>query len=126
LSADVKNEHNVTPRAPTDDGTKVTAVGRQSGCGQLPTTLANHEARLESLRLYYVRILNPMTDVFLVMEHCGAAYVGTLFLNDTIFCREIFEGATSKCQKNDSADWRNRSWQHSGSSFVQAPTDLRV
>jgi hypothetical protein len=91
LSADVKNEHNVTPRAPTDDGTKVTAVGRQSGCGQLPTTLANHEARLESLRLYYVRILNPMTDVFLVMEHCGAAYVGTLFLNDTIFCREIFE-----------------------------------
>jgi hypothetical protein len=32
-----------------------------------------------------------MTDVSLVMEHGGAAYVGTLFLNDAIFCREIFE-----------------------------------
>ena len=28
---------------------------------------------------------------FLVMEHCGAEYVGALLLNDPSFCREIFE-----------------------------------
>jgi len=32
-----------------------------------------------------------MTDVFLVMEHCGAEYVGALLLDDAAFCREIFE-----------------------------------
>jgi hypothetical protein len=35
--------------------------------------------------------IEPNDRCFLVMEHCGAEYVGTLFLNDLIFCREIFE-----------------------------------
>src|ERR671925_1498067 len=33
------------------------------------------------------------------------------------FLPRNFRGATSKCRKNDSADWRNRSWQHSVSSL---------
>jgi hypothetical protein len=33
----------------------------------------------------------PHDRCFLVMEHCGAEYVGTLLLNDPGFCREIFE-----------------------------------
>jgi hypothetical protein len=28
---------------------------------------------------------------FLVMEHCGAEYVGALLLDDPAFCREIFD-----------------------------------
>ena len=28
---------------------------------------------------------------FLIMEHCGAEYVGALLLNDPAFCQEIFE-----------------------------------
>jgi hypothetical protein len=28
---------------------------------------------------------------FLVMEHCGAEYVGALLVSDPAFCREIFD-----------------------------------
>jgi hypothetical protein len=28
---------------------------------------------------------------FLIMEHCGAEYVGALLLDDSAFCQEIFE-----------------------------------
>jgi hypothetical protein len=43
---------------------KVTAAGRQPGCGQRATTLPTQWARLESLKLYCAPISNPMTDAF--------------------------------------------------------------
>lgn len=33
----------------------------------------------------------PNATCFLVMDHCGAEYVGTLSISDPAFCREIFE-----------------------------------
>jgi hypothetical protein len=33
----------------------------------------------------------PPEGCFLVMEHCGAEYVGVLLLDDRAFCRQIFE-----------------------------------
>jgi hypothetical protein len=35
--------------------------------------------------------IEPDDRCFLVMEHCGAEYLGALLLNDPSFCREIFE-----------------------------------
>jgi hypothetical protein len=35
--------------------------------------------------------MEPHDRCFLIMEHCGAEYVGALLLNDPSFCREIFE-----------------------------------
>jgi len=35
--------------------------------------------------------IQPHDRCFLVMEHCGAEYVGALLLDDPAFCREIFE-----------------------------------
>jgi hypothetical protein len=35
--------------------------------------------------------IQPHDRCFLVMEHCGAEYVGALLLDDAAFCREIFE-----------------------------------
>ena len=46
---------------------------------------------MESLKLHYVLISSPKTDVLLLIEHCGAEYVGALLLDDPAFCREIFE-----------------------------------
>ena len=34
--------------------------------------------------------IQPQDRCFLVMEHCGAEYVGALLLNDPAFCQEIF------------------------------------
>ena len=34
--------------------------------------------------------IEPYDRCFLVMEHCGAEYIGALLLSDTAFCREIF------------------------------------
>jgi hypothetical protein len=33
----------------------------------------------------------PRAGCFLIMEHCGAEYVGALLLDDPAFCQEIFE-----------------------------------
>jgi hypothetical protein len=46
---------------------------------------------LESFELYYTPIFSLVTDVFLIVEHCGAEYIGALLLNDPVFCQEIFE-----------------------------------
>jgi hypothetical protein len=35
--------------------------------------------------------IQPHDRCFLIMEHCGAEYVGTLLLSDAAFCEEIFE-----------------------------------
>ena len=35
--------------------------------------------------------IQPRDRCFLVMEHCGAEYVGALLLDDAVFCREILE-----------------------------------
>jgi hypothetical protein len=35
--------------------------------------------------------IEPHDRCFLVMEHCGAEYVGALLLSDPSFCQEIFE-----------------------------------
>jgi hypothetical protein len=35
--------------------------------------------------------VQPHDRCFLIMEHCGAEYVGALLLNDPAFCQEIFE-----------------------------------
>jgi hypothetical protein len=35
--------------------------------------------------------IQPHDRCFLIMEHCGAEYIGALLLNDPAFCREIFE-----------------------------------
>lgn len=35
--------------------------------------------------------IRPRDRCFLVMDHCGAEYVGALLLDDPAFCREIFE-----------------------------------
>jgi len=35
--------------------------------------------------------IQPRDRCFLVMEHCGAEYVGALLLDDPAFCREILE-----------------------------------
>src|SRR5262245_1811068 len=34
--------------------------------------------------------IEPYERCFLVMEHCGAEYIGALLLSDAAFCREIF------------------------------------
>ena len=34
--------------------------------------------------------IEPYNRCFLIMEHRGAEYVGTLLLNDPAFCREIY------------------------------------
>jgi hypothetical protein len=34
--------------------------------------------------------IQPYNRCFLIMEHRGAEYVGTLLLNDPAFCREIY------------------------------------
>ena len=34
--------------------------------------------------------IEPHDRCFLVMEHCGAEYVGALLLSDPAFCQEIF------------------------------------
>ena len=34
--------------------------------------------------------IEPYDRCFLVMEHCGAEYIGALLLSDPAFCREIF------------------------------------
>src|SRR5262245_33135020 len=35
--------------------------------------------------------IQPCDRWFLIMEHCGAEYVGELSLDDPAFCREIFD-----------------------------------
>jgi len=35
--------------------------------------------------------IQPHDRCFLVMEHCGAEYVGALLLDNPAFCREIFK-----------------------------------
>jgi len=35
--------------------------------------------------------INPRDRCFLIMEHCGAEYVGALLLSDPAFCEEIVE-----------------------------------
>lgn len=35
--------------------------------------------------------MEPHDRCFLVMEHCGAEYVGTLLLSNPSFCQELFE-----------------------------------
>ena len=36
-------------------------------------------------------LINPRDRCFLIMEHCGAEYIGALLLSDPAFCEEIVE-----------------------------------
>jgi hypothetical protein len=40
---------------------------------------------------------DPDGRCFLIMEHCGAEYIGALLLNDPAFCREIFRLLMMNC-----------------------------
>jgi len=33
----------------------------------------------------------PYNRCFLIMEHCGAEYIGALLLSDPAFCREVYQ-----------------------------------
>ena len=43
--------------------------------------------------------LPPQKICFLIMEHCGAEYIGTLLLSDPVFCREIWTILVQNCGK---------------------------
>jgi hypothetical protein len=41
--------------------------------------------------------IEPHGRCFLIMEHCGAEYIGALLLSDSAFCREIFRLLVMNC-----------------------------
>ena len=43
--------------------------------------------------------LPPKKICFLIIEHCGAEYMGTLLLTDPVFCREIWTILVQNCGK---------------------------
>jgi hypothetical protein len=41
--------------------------------------------------------IDPDGRCFLIMEHCGAEYIGALLLSDPAFCRELFTVLVRNC-----------------------------
>jgi hypothetical protein len=39
----------------------------------------------------------PYNRCFLIMEHCGAEYIGALLLSDPAFCREVYRVLLKSC-----------------------------
>ena len=43
--------------------------------------------------------LPPKKICFLIIQHCGAEYMGTLLLSDPVFCRAIWTVLVQNCDK---------------------------
>ena len=66
-------------------------------CGGLYDTHPRGEDGI--LKTVYLSVVKPSTSCYLIMEHDGAEYMGTLFVNDAALCLEIYEVLLRHCGK---------------------------
>lgn len=66
-------------------------------CGGLDNTHPRGEVGI--LKTVYLSVVKPSTGCYLIMEHAGAEYMGTLFVNDAALCLEIYEVLLRHCGK---------------------------
>ena len=57
-------------------------------CGGFDNTYPRGEVGI--LKNVFPSSINPFTQFFLVMEHAGADYMGTLFVSEEAFCLEMY------------------------------------
>ena len=51
------------------------------------------------LKTVYISVIKPPNSCHLIMEHAGAEYMGTLFVNEAALCLEIYEVLLRHCGK---------------------------
>ena len=59
--------------------------------------------------------IKPHGQCFLIMEQCGAEYIGEMSLDDPAFCREMFEVLIQYL-----GDWRDRSQLYASVNAISA------
>jgi hypothetical protein len=66
-------------------------------CGGFDNTHPRGEVGI--LKTVYISVIKPPNSCHLIMEHAGAEYMGTLFVNDAALCLEIYELLLRHCGK---------------------------
>jgi hypothetical protein len=66
-------------------------------CGGLDDTHPQGEGGI--LKTVYLSVVKPSTSCYLIMEHAGAEYMGTIYVSDAALCLDIFEVLLRHCGK---------------------------
>ena len=68
-----------------------------SYCGGLEKTRPLGEVGI--LKAVYLSAIKPSNSCYLIMEHAGAEYMGTIYVSDAALCLDIFESLLRHCGK---------------------------
>ena len=64
-------------------------------CGGLDDTHPRGEGGI--LKTVYLSVIKPSTSCYLIMEHAGAEYMGTIYVSDAALCLDIYEVLLRHC-----------------------------
>ena len=73
------------------------AAGLQPGCGEAGDDTTYPQGEVGILKDVMLSTIAPHSTCFLIMEHCGAQYIGALLVSDPAFHREICKVLFQNC-----------------------------